>query len=168
MVPTKNFRHKNLSYESFTTQTSAAHTCIYYQYVHVCICIINLLQAKGQFKRRSTANNVDIIVPVPADADSPKFRVTQLIYSTSCVQCIYMYMYNHTMHIVPTGKSRFCKVPTREECSCVEHKNISCEYCSMKCIVIMNKSMLLFVCHGLVTAHANRRYSQAKGHHMNL
>lgn len=35
-----------------------------------------LIKAKGQFKRRSTANNVDIIVPVPADADSPKFRAS--------------------------------------------------------------------------------------------
>ena len=32
------------------------------------------LQAKAQFKRRSTANNVEIIVPVPEDADSPRFR----------------------------------------------------------------------------------------------
>ena len=31
-------------------------------------------QAKAQFKRRSTANNVEIIVPVPDDADSPRFR----------------------------------------------------------------------------------------------
>ncbi|KAI5292797.1 AP-1 complex subunit mu-1, partial [Ascosphaera acerosa] len=30
--------------------------------------------AKAQFKRRSTANNVEIIVPVPEDADSPRFR----------------------------------------------------------------------------------------------
>lgn len=33
-----------------------------------------LLQAKAQFKRRSTANNVQIIIPVPDDADTPKFR----------------------------------------------------------------------------------------------
>jgi AP-1 complex subunit mu len=33
-----------------------------------------LLKAKSQFKRRSTANNVEIIVPVPDDADSPRFR----------------------------------------------------------------------------------------------
>ena len=33
-----------------------------------------VLQAKAQFKRRSTANNVEIIVPVPEDADSPRFR----------------------------------------------------------------------------------------------
>lgn len=32
------------------------------------------LQAKAQFKRRSTANNVEIMVPVPEDADSPRFR----------------------------------------------------------------------------------------------
>lgn len=33
-----------------------------------------MLQAKAQFKRRSTANNVEILVPVPEDADSPRFR----------------------------------------------------------------------------------------------
>lgn len=32
------------------------------------------IQAKAQFKRRSTANNVEILVPVPEDADSPRFR----------------------------------------------------------------------------------------------
>jgi len=36
-----------------------------------------LIKAKGQFKKRSTANNVEIIIPVPADADTPKFRTTQ-------------------------------------------------------------------------------------------
>jgi hypothetical protein len=33
-----------------------------------------MLKAKAQFKRRSTANNVEITVPVPEDADSPRFR----------------------------------------------------------------------------------------------
>ena len=33
-------------------------------------------KAKSQFKRRSTANNVEIIIPVPEDADSPKFKTT--------------------------------------------------------------------------------------------
>ncbi|MEQ2199486.1 AP-1 complex subunit mu-1, partial [Xenoophorus captivus] len=32
--------------------------------------------AKSQFKRRSTANNVEIHIPVPTDADSPKFKTT--------------------------------------------------------------------------------------------
>lgn len=50
----------------------------------------NVLQAKGQFKRRSTANNVDIIVPVPADADSPKFRVSEL--DNMCTLFVLMYV----------------------------------------------------------------------------
>jgi AP-1 complex subunit mu len=33
-----------------------------------------LIKAKGQFKRRSTANDVEILIPVPADADTPKHR----------------------------------------------------------------------------------------------
>lgn len=33
-----------------------------------------MIKAKSQFKRRSTANNVEIIIPVPRDADSPKFK----------------------------------------------------------------------------------------------
>lgn len=33
-----------------------------------------MLKAKAQFKRRSTANNVQISFPVPEDADSPKFK----------------------------------------------------------------------------------------------
>lgn len=33
-----------------------------------------MIKAKTQFKRRSTANNVEIYVPVPEDADSPRFR----------------------------------------------------------------------------------------------
>jgi len=32
------------------------------------------IKAKSHFKRRSTANNVEIIIPVPSDADSPTFR----------------------------------------------------------------------------------------------
>nr|XP_014351899.1 PREDICTED: AP-1 complex subunit mu-1-like [Latimeria chalumnae] len=35
-----------------------------------------LVKAKSQFKVRSTANNVAIMVPVPSDADSPKFKTT--------------------------------------------------------------------------------------------
>eukprot|EP00042_Codosiga_hollandica_P046407 m.487751 g.487751 ORF g.487751 m.487751 type:complete len:425 (-) comp57229_c0_seq1:1281-2555(-) len=34
------------------------------------------IKAKSQFKARSTANNVEILIPVPVDADSPQFRVT--------------------------------------------------------------------------------------------
>ena len=35
-----------------------------------------LVKVRAQFKRRSTANNVEIYVPVPDDADTPKFRVS--------------------------------------------------------------------------------------------
>lgn len=35
-----------------------------------------MIKAKSQFKRRSTANNVEVIIPVPCDADSPKFKTT--------------------------------------------------------------------------------------------
>lgn len=37
-------------------------------------CRTNTSQAKAQFKRRSTANNVQISIPVPEDADTPRFR----------------------------------------------------------------------------------------------
>ncbi|CAM9579153.1 unnamed protein product, partial [Discosporangium mesarthrocarpum] len=33
-----------------------------------------LAQAKSQFKSRSIANNVEIIIPVPNDVDSPSFK----------------------------------------------------------------------------------------------
>ncbi|KAI9308722.1 AP-1 complex subunit MU-1 [Cunninghamella echinulata] len=33
-----------------------------------------LVKARAQFKRKSTANNVEIEVPVPDDADTPKFK----------------------------------------------------------------------------------------------
>lgn len=34
------------------------------------------LKAKGQFKKQSVANNVEVRVPVPSDADSPKFKTS--------------------------------------------------------------------------------------------
>ncbi|KAM9796444.1 adaptor related protein complex 1 subunit mu 3 isoform X2 [Syngnathus typhle] len=34
------------------------------------------IKARSQFKSRSTANNVSILVPVPSDADSPKFKTS--------------------------------------------------------------------------------------------
>ena len=35
-----------------------------------------MVKAKSQFKRRSTANNVEIIIPVPSDADTGRFKTT--------------------------------------------------------------------------------------------
>lgn len=39
-----------------------------------------MVKVKAQFKRRSTANNVEIYVPVPDDADTPKFRVRSKLF----------------------------------------------------------------------------------------
>ncbi|XP_069783308.1 AP-1 complex subunit mu-1-like isoform X3 [Narcine bancroftii] len=35
-----------------------------------------MIKAKSQFKKQSVANNVEIIIPVPSDADSPKFKTS--------------------------------------------------------------------------------------------
>ncbi|KAM9514257.1 AP-1 complex subunit mu-2 [Guaruba guarouba] len=35
-----------------------------------------LVKAKGQFKKQSVANGVEIAVPVPSDADSPRFKTS--------------------------------------------------------------------------------------------
>ncbi|KAI1229654.1 hypothetical protein IHE44_0010986 [Lamprotornis superbus] len=35
-----------------------------------------MVKAKGQFKKQSVANGVEIAIPVPSDADSPKFKTT--------------------------------------------------------------------------------------------
>jgi len=35
-----------------------------------------MIKAKSQFKQRSTANNVEIVIPVPADADTPSFKTS--------------------------------------------------------------------------------------------
>ena len=40
------------------------------------ITAIFCFQAKGQFKKQSVANNVEVRVPVPSDADSPKFKTS--------------------------------------------------------------------------------------------
>ena len=52
-------------------------------FTHV-FTVFVFLQAKSQFKRRSTANNVEIHIPVPADADSPKFKVWMPYTSSYC------------------------------------------------------------------------------------
>jgi len=35
-----------------------------------------VVKAKSQFKRQSIANHVEVLIPVPSDADSPKFKTT--------------------------------------------------------------------------------------------
>ena len=43
-----------------------------------------MVKVRAQFKRRSSANNVEIYVPVPDDADTPKFRVCSLLAIYVC------------------------------------------------------------------------------------
>ena len=38
-----------------------------------------MVKVRAQFKRRSSANNVEIYVPVPDDADTPEFRVCSVL-----------------------------------------------------------------------------------------
>lgn len=42
-----------------------------------------MVKAKSQFKRRSTANNVELVIPVPTDADTPQFKVRLAVNSES-------------------------------------------------------------------------------------
>ena len=46
-----------------------------------------MVKVKAQFKRRSTANNVEIYVPVPDDADTPKFRVRRFSLASRSSLC---------------------------------------------------------------------------------
>lgn len=83
--------------------------------------LFHLLQAKGQFKRRSTANNVEILIPVPADADSPRFRVS---LGNSCN--------GHSLFcLLSAVKCWLLQVRPREECTCLEHQELSCESLSL-------------------------------------
>ena len=45
-------------------------------YVKPLIWVEYMIKVRSKFKRRSTANNVKIIIPVSNDADSPKFKTT--------------------------------------------------------------------------------------------
>lgn len=39
-----------------------------------------MVKAKSQFKRQSIANHVEVIIPVPSDAYSPKFKTVSLFF----------------------------------------------------------------------------------------
>ncbi|VDN50244.1 unnamed protein product [Dracunculus medinensis] len=59
-----------------------------------------MVKAKSQFKRRSTANNVEIIIPVPSDADSPKFKTSIGSVKYTPEQCSFVW----TIKSFPGGK----------------------------------------------------------------
>ena len=71
-----------------------------------------MVKVKAQFKRRSTANNVEIFVPVPDDADTPKFRVRPSIRLTMLELRAHLNMY--------IGINRQCTVRARQVRVCVE------------------------------------------------
>jgi AP-1 complex subunit mu len=50
-----------------------------------------MMKAKSNFKRRSTANNVEIIVPVPEDADSPKFKTNMGYVEYAPERCAFVW-----------------------------------------------------------------------------
>jgi hypothetical protein len=72
-----------------------------------------MVKCKAQFKRRSTANNVEIYVPVPDDADSPKFRVSLKFQSVVAVDLYTMSM---------TGFDRKRPICTRQVGVCLENQ----------------------------------------------
>lgn len=73
-----------------------------------------VVKVKAQFKRRSTANNVEIYVPVPDDADSPKFRVGFTPFS--------MWYTVTDCHLKSIGRCRNSALRTRKECICMENQ----------------------------------------------
>ena len=52
---------------------NSSKRCVIPEWTSALCCV---LQAKGQFKKQSVANNVEVRVPVPSDADSPKFKTS--------------------------------------------------------------------------------------------
>ena len=59
-----------------------------------------LVKAKSQFKERSTATNVEILLPLPADAITPTVRASQ----------------------VRAAYPRGCQMPSEALCSCCTNR----------------------------------------------
>ena len=76
-----------------------------------------LVKAKSQFKSRSIANNVEIIIPVPPDVDSPAFKVrcpAWFYLSTWCV---------HSVAPTP-GEHWYSNLRPRQGRDCVVHQAV--------------------------------------------
>ena len=56
-----------------------------------------MVKAKSEFKRRSNANSVEIIIPVPQDADSPLFKTSvgnvEYVPELSAIKWRYSYLF---------------------------------------------------------------------------
>lgn len=55
-----------------------------------------LVKARSQFKERSTATSVEILLPLPSDAISPVVKSTQVNFGFVCtnenISCVYIYV----------------------------------------------------------------------------
>lgn len=69
-----------------------------------------IVKCKAQFKRRSTANNVEVWVPVPDDADTPKFRVRAPFFSLQCESFERVFLGRHRRGVcsMPRTSLRSC------------------------------------------------------------
>jgi hypothetical protein len=67
-----------------------------------------MIKAKAQFKRRSSANNVEIIIPVPEDADTPRFKTTigSCVYAPELNACVWKIKQFQVFPIMLTRKGR--------------------------------------------------------------
>lgn len=100
-----------------------------------------MIKAKAQFKRRSTANNVEIIVPVPEDADSPKFKVRNFFVigwrwlrdkknnpflrkQLSAWSCITVDLPPPPLSLALLDNSRNCYICSRAECCYLENQTV--------------------------------------------
>lgn len=75
-----------------------------------------MVKIKGQFKRRSTANNVEIYVPVPDDADSPKFRVR--------IAFLLFFCDHGSLLTFLSGIGWNCSLRAGEVCFCLENQAV--------------------------------------------
>jgi hypothetical protein len=66
--------------------------------------VVYMVKVIAQFKRKSTANNVEIFVPVADDADTPKFRASPLRLRISNIKA---------KRIILTGVLRESAIRTR-------------------------------------------------------
>ena len=73
-----------------------------------------MIKARSQFKRRSTANHVEVVVPVPADADSPKFKTSVGSVKYVPEQNVLIWSIK-SFPVCPNFRLYFCRILTDEK-----------------------------------------------------
>uniref|UniRef100_M4B9Q9 MHD domain-containing protein n=1 Tax=Hyaloperonospora arabidopsidis (strain Emoy2) TaxID=559515 RepID=M4B9Q9_HYAAE len=91
-----------------------------------------MVKAKSQFKSRSIANNVEIVIPVPPDVDSPSFKcsigsVTSMaLASTSCVHTLDFQVSTITrLQMTGRRQSKFAFVSSSSSATIVSSSSLS-------------------------------------------